>query len=106
MMLLLLLHVPANGSQVGLADRKCSVSFLPRKRLQAQLLMNPLRRVSFENAKYISQRMRRLESNNEVDVIGGSANIESDSVVCSNDASKKRVHAGSEVRLNRRHAVF
>src|SRR5689334_22040511 len=88
MVLRLSLDVLADRFPMGSAHRECAVTFLPCETTHPNLIVHPTRRNRFKLAHNISQTVRRAKANQQMHMIGNSADALGDSIRRANDSAK------------------
>ncbi len=100
MMFFLVFDVSPNLGDGRWAERKDGVPVLPLKGLATNLLMDPSAGRSFQLPHEVSNAMRGLESDEQVDVIFNAADRKRDAGELTNDSTQVSVHPISPIDLD------
>src|SRR6266478_1954273 len=106
MMLLLIGNVTFNGLPRGRADSKCRIPLLPGEGTRTDFVMHPRGGCLFQFPQHVGKGMRCLEPNEQVDVVGHSADTLGKAAQPANRAAEIIVEACSPVRCDKWLAVF
>ena len=72
-------HVPANVANMGGANRKCGIAFLPGESRAQNLIVYPGRRRLFDRLENVAHTVHRLKRRQDVNVIRNTPDRDRDS---------------------------
>jgi hypothetical protein len=105
-MFLLSFHVLANRGDTGFAHGESAVSLLPREFCQAELVVNPSRRIALEGTQHVRDGVCGLQSEKQMHMVGGTAYFERGTSQATHHAAKVSVDPGANSRIDGWHAAF